>query len=138
MVLTDFETQEEVDIQDISASLSGGITQSDIPEKKAVEEQLEANYQQALAAQTKNFGINDAPAMFMGGFGKKILKEVKKVVCSKVDENTGSDQILELVVGALTTIIPGGLLMKPVVNMVTKLIVGQGISTFCEVEETKS
>jgi hypothetical protein len=138
MVVTDLETQEEVEVGELRAAISPkNISKDKLPSRAQVEKELEKNYHKALAAQTKKFGFDEPPAMFLGGFGNKILDHVRNLVCKNVTGEMEPDDVVTMIIEALTTIIPGGFLMKPVVKLVTKFILGQGIVAFCSVSQDK-
>jgi len=69
------------------------------------------------------------------GIGKKILQEIKKIVCAVLHAGSTAGDIFDAVVEALASIIPGGGLimriLKPLIEKIVKYIMSQGIGRFC-------
>ena len=96
-------------------------------------------YHQALQLQEANFQIKaelvpltDAlpQSSFLGGLGGKIFAEIKKIICPLLDGTSTEDQIIQAVLSALATIIPGGIFIEALASIIVKFLLSTGISNF--------
>ena len=74
------------------------------------------------------------PGTFFPKIGNDILKAIKKFVCQKVNGSSTSDEIIDAVLDAVSSIIPGGIFLKPLVKKLVKYILSIGVDAFCSSE----
>jgi len=133
------EQNEQLNIGDVKAGLKD-LKNVPTPTLADVEAALGNYYSKALDMQSARFNAKAtlAPAVasqanFLGGIGGKILGELKKLLCGFLDGNSTEDEIIQAVLSALATIIPGGIFIKALANIVVKYLLSIGIKDFCAV-----
>jgi len=134
------EQNEPLSVKDAKVQLKD-LSKLAVPTEADVRAALGEYYNRALQLQSKRFeakatlapaGVT-APEAFLPGIGAKILAELKKIICGILDGNSTEDEILQAVLGALATIIPGGVFIKALANIVVKYLLSLGIGAFCGV-----
>ncbi len=93
--------------------------------------ELKDGYEKAHSLEMASMGTMSA-----GLFGVSIpdiLKKVKKFICSIINENSTLEEIVDAVLQALSSIIPGGILLKPLIKKLVKFIFEKGVGAFCAV-----
>lgn len=120
------ENQELVNVEELKISL---LDLKNIPDTSSEElnKELENLYSMALAKET---GEN---VMIAGTVVGDLLRKIKKFVCSKIDENSTTEEIIDAILQALASIIPGGIIIKLLVEKLVKFILTQGITNFCSI-----
>jgi hypothetical protein len=118
MLLVD-ENNQQINIDSIKTDLKN-YTQLPTPSQQEVENSLGAYYHQALQLEAGKYSFEVALApnamMDLPGIGKKILEAVRKFVCGFLTGSSTIDQIINAVLTALASIIPGGIIVKTVAN----------------------
>lgn len=71
------------------------------------------------------------PGAFFPKIGKDILDAIKKFVCGKGGNSSNSDEIIDAVLNAISSIIPGGIYLSPLVKKLVKYILSIGVDAFC-------
>lgn len=133
------EQNEQLNIGDVKAGLKN-LKSVPMPTLAEVQTALGNYYNQALDKQSARFNAKAtlapagaAQADFLGGIGGKILDEIKKIICAILNGNSTEDEIIQAVLSALATIIPGGIFIKALANIVVKYLLSLGINSFCGV-----
>lgn len=121
------ENNELININEFKADLLN-LNDTPVPTEEELMSDLEQAYQQANANIT---GMSD---ISFAGIGSIILKKVKTFVCKVVGPNSSADDIIDAVLDALVTILPGGFLLKPLAKKLAKFIISTGINAFCQVK----
>lgn len=65
------------------------------------------------------------------GTGKKILSEIKKYICKFLSKDSTPATIVKLVLSALSSIIPGGIIINAIVTLIVNVIINLGTNQFC-------
>jgi hypothetical protein len=135
------QNHEQLNVGDIKAELEN-VDHTEVLSTKELENELGDYYNQALKlegnkyqfttkfanAATDNFLVSES---FFPKIGQDILEAIKKFVCGKVDGSSTSSEIIDVILDAIVSIIPGGILLKPIVKKLVKYILSIGISNFC-------
>jgi hypothetical protein len=133
------EQHAQLNIKDVMAELKN-LNDVPTPTIEDVQTALGNYYNQALQLQAAKYQFKAelAPttavanqAAFLPGIGGKILAEIKKIICGILDGSSTEDQILQAVLNALASIIPGGVFIKALANIVVKYLLSTGITKFC-------
>jgi hypothetical protein len=120
------ENEDVLDIEQLKKELQN--MQGEMaPTESDLETELEVAYQHANQQVTGMADINFA------GIGKKLLKKIKSAICAIVGPDSSSDDIIDAILDALIALIPGGLLIKPLIKKLAKYIFDKGIGSFCAV-----
>lgn len=133
MLLFD-ENYNQLDAKELVKEF-GNLDDVTTPTESELEQELGKYYEKALQAEAKsnNFAIsftsNFAAAINVGG----ILKKIKDFICRVLTGSSTVEDIIEAVLDALSSIIPGGIILKPIVKKIVKYILSKGIDTFCAV-----
>jgi hypothetical protein len=101
------------------------------PDTATLEAELENYYALALNKHTKELSLTIASMPSLAGKGGGILNKIKKFVCSIIGDKSTTGEVADAVLQAITSIIPGGIIIKVVVEKIVKLIVSQGVGAFC-------
>ena len=135
------EQHEQLNVQDVKAGLKN-LNDGPTPTIEDVQSALGNYYNKALQLQSARYQFNAQltptlaladQAAFLPGIGGKILAELKKIICGLLDGASTEDQILQAVLSALASIIPGGIFIKALANIVVKYLLSTGITAFCGV-----
>jgi hypothetical protein len=135
------EQHEQLNVQDVKAELKN-LNDGTTPTIEDVQSALGNYYNQALKLQAARFqfkaelkpvAATTNQAAFLPGIGAKILAELKKILCGLLDGTSTEDQIIQAVLSALASIIPGGVFIKALANIVIKYLLSTGITAFCGV-----
>jgi ABC-type amino acid transport substrate-binding protein len=133
------EKHEQLDIKDVKAKLQN-LENVPTPSLQDVQTALGDYYSQALQLQGANYQFKAAltpsvaladQAAFLPGIGGKILEELKKIICAILNGASTTSDILEAVLNALASIIPGGAFIETLAKIVVKYLLSQGVDSFC-------
>jgi hypothetical protein len=136
------EKNEQLNVKAVKAGLKN-LKDTPTPSLEEVQTALGNYYNQALQIQTARFKVKAdlasvtvaAPqGSLFGGIGSNILAEIKKIICGILDGNSTEDEIIQAVLNALATIIPGGVFIKTLANIIVKFLLSTGITAFCGVQ----
>jgi hypothetical protein len=120
------ESNELVNVDEFKSELLD-LEDTSVPTEEEIIRDLEQAYQQGNANVT---GMSD---ISFAGIGSSILQKVKGVICNVVGPNSSSGDIVDAVLDALVTILPGGFLLKPLAKKLAKFVLSTGINAFCQV-----
>lgn len=112
MQVIDLETKEISEIQDLINELA--IPDNADAKKQTrfgVETKLDAYYRAALQLHSYSQSFSIAQVSLMPGLGKRLLEELEDRVLPNIQERSDA-HILNVVIRALTEIIPGGYINK--------------------------
>jgi hypothetical protein len=131
------EQHEQLDAETLKAELADLDNVPTLTDEE-VEATLQNYYQQALQLEGDHFGFKTefAEATEMAlfpGIGK-LLEKIRKFICGFLTPNSTSDEIINAILQAIAAIIPGGIVIKPLLQLIIKYILSKGIGTFCPVE----
>jgi len=133
------EQHEQLNVRDVTDGLKN-LNDLSTPTIEDVQSALGNYYNQALQLQAAKYQFKAelAPtraladqATFLPGIGGKILAELKKIICGILDGSSTEDQIIQAVLSALASIIPGGVFIKALASIVVKYLLSTGITAFC-------
>jgi len=127
------EEFQQMDVNALKAELKNELD-IPVPTEEEIEEDLGLYYTEAKNLEAANYGFESMPLVMATdrrGFGRKILRKIKQFICGVLDDNSTADQIIEAILNALATIIPGGVIIKWIVKKILKFILSLGISRFC-------
>jgi len=132
MVLT-YENDELVDIEDIRAELVESINNGQsVTSEDELTNELESYYNQALDVESEKYGYT-VQRDFIGRIGKKILGKVQKLVCETADSTTTPTELVDIILDVISSVIPGGIIIKPIVKKLVQFIVKKGVTQFCAI-----
>jgi hypothetical protein len=135
------EQHEQLNVEDVKAELKKA-NQGPAPTEAEVQEALGNYYSQALKLQSARFQVKAEltpaagpldQATFLPGVGAKILAEIKTIICGALDGSSTEDEVIQAVLSALSSIIPGGVLIKTLASVLIKYLLSKGIAAFCAV-----
>ena len=134
------EKYQEIDIDVLKKELKNDPDMAAAASQEEIENELGSYYNQAFALEAKAYGFNtmsletaDALNFSLRGTGKKILEKIKKFVCSILSGESTINEIIDAVLDALASIIPGGIIIKSLVKKLLKFILDKGITKFCSI-----
>jgi hypothetical protein len=134
------EKNQAVNIKDIKSKLRN-LKDTPVPTKDEVCTALGNYYNQSLQIQAERlqFKAELSPsanttiqAAFLPLIGSNVLAEIKKIVCGVLDGTSTEDQIIDAILSALVTIIPGGVFIETLAKIVVKYVLATSITLFCE------
>jgi hypothetical protein len=67
------------------------------------------------------------------GFGRSIWQKVKKALCTILSGTSTIDEIIDAVLDVLSSIIPGGKILKWLVKKIVRYIIEKTVSMFCAI-----
>lgn len=117
MQVIDLETKEISEIQDLINELA--IPDNADAKKQTrfgIETKLDAYYRAALQLHSYSQSFSIAQVSLMPGLGKRLLQELEDRVLPNIQERSEHAHILNVVIRALTEIIPGGYINKSFVR----------------------
>lgn len=131
------EKNELLNIEDVKAKLQN-LDSVPVPTEQQVTDALGNYYGQSLDLQRNAFQlgaelISPLSLPVLGGIGKKILEQIKKIICGILNGSSTQSEILDAILKALASIIPGGIFIETLAKMLAKFILSKGIGTFCSV-----
>ncbi len=135
------EKNQAVDIKDIKSKLRN-LKDIPVPTKDEVCTALGEYYNQSLQIQAARLQIKaelspsaaaTAQTAFLPHIGSNVLAEIKKIVCGVLNGTSTEDQIIDAILSALITIIPGGVFIQALAKILVKYVLATTITVFCEV-----
>lgn len=130
------EQHAQLNPQEVAAELAN-LDGVETPTTQETESLMEEYYKRALQLEGAHFGFNTsfAASAELGafpGFGN-ILDAIRKFICGIVNENSTTQEIIDAILQAIATIIPGGIIINLLVKPLIKYILSLGIKAFCPV-----
>ncbi len=134
------EKNQAVNIKDIKSKLRH-LKDTPVPTKDEVCTALGEYYNQSLQIQAARLqikaelspsGVATPQTTFLPHIGSNVLAEIKKIVCGVLDGTSTEDQIIDAILSALVTIIPGGVFIEALAKIVVKYVLATSITLFCE------
>lgn len=137
MLLYD-ENLQQLNVAELKAELLDVTDVADISEDE-LELQLSEYYSNSLALDTAQYQLQVivSPSILgiaefsFSGIGRRILGKIKDFICRLLNPDSGIPDLIDAIVDAIASIIPGGIIFKGVVKKVVKFIISQGIGAFC-------
>ncbi|SEI40351.1 hypothetical protein SAMN05216327_101274 [Dyadobacter sp. SG02] len=65
--------------------------------------------------------------------GRGILKKIRDFICRFLNEGSTTSDIIDKILEALASILPGGVIIKFLVKKIVKFVLNRGIGAFCRV-----
>ncbi len=135
MLLFD-KNHNQLNVGDVKAKFQN-LDSVPTPSIEDVNTALGEYYNQALQLESSKYQFKAefaaTPALnFFPGIGGNILAAIKKFICGILDSSSTKDEILDTVLSALASIIPGGIFIESIAKIVVKFILSTGISSFCD------
>jgi hypothetical protein len=132
------EKNEQLNIEDVKAKLRN-LDSIPVPTEQEVTDSLGNYYNQSFELQrnTLQIGNEMMPSLSLtglGGIGKKILDQIRKIICGILNGSSTQGDILDAILKALASIIPGGIFIETLAKMLVKFILSKGIVTFCAIQ----
>ena len=134
------EKNQAVNIKDIKSKLRN-LKDTPVPTKDEVCKALGDYYNQSLQIQAERLqfkaelspsGVATPQTTFLPHIGSNVLAEIKKIVCGVLNGTSTEDQIIDAILSALVTIIPGGIFIETLAKIVVKYVLATSITLFCE------
>lgn len=130
------EKHEQLNADAVAADLAN-LDDVATPTGDEVEAILQDYYKQALQLEGARYGFKAefaAPAALAAfpGIGS-ILDAIRKFICGIVNEGSTTQQIIDAILQAIASVIPGGIIINLLVKPVIKYILSIGIKAFCPV-----
>lgn len=126
------EKHEQLNADAVAADLAN-LDNVATPTDDEVEAILQDYYKQALQLEGAHRGFTAsfaAPAF--PGIGS-ILDAIRKFICGIVNEGSTTQQIIDAILQAIASVIPGGIIINLLVKPIIKYILSVGIKAFCPV-----
>jgi hypothetical protein len=70
---------------------------------------------------------------FFRANGKAILEKIRRFVCKIITATSSQDEILEAILKAISSIIPGGIIAEAIVKKLIKFFFSKGFNQLCPV-----
>ena len=101
-----------------------------VPNDAELESDLTGYYNQAAQLDVGQYHANlIAPSL--GGIGKRILEKIRAFVCAILNSGSTAEEIIDAILKALGSIIPGGIIIAWIVKKIVKYLISRGIGAFC-------
>ncbi|SDE31160.1 hypothetical protein [Niabella drilacis] len=122
------------------AAIEKNLDQVQEPTDEEIEDLLANNYMEANKLEFHNYGFAtkmESATYFKSenlflGFGKKLWKQLKKLLCAILTDDSTVGEIIKAVIDALKEILPGGKIVALIIEKIVKYILGKGgIGKFC-------
>ena len=135
------EKNQAINIKDIKSKLRN-LKDTPVPTKDEVCTALGEYYNQSLQIQAARLQIKaelspseiaTPQTTFLPHIGSNVLAEIKKIVCGILNGTSTEDQIIDAILSALVTIIPGGVFIQALAKILVKYVLATTITVFCEV-----
>ena len=131
------EQHQQLNVQEVKAALKD---LNDVPTltQSEVQKTLGTYYQNALDLEGRKYQFKtdfetQSAESFLPRIGSGIWDTIRKFICGIVNGSSSSDEIIEAILQAISSIIPGGTIIIGLVKMVVKYILSIGIDKFCAV-----
>lgn len=134
------ENHEQLNVSNIKEELKN-VDNTPVLSIEEIKNELGNYYNQALKLEGNKYQFSTKftaaaddfldPEAFFPKIGKDILDAIKKFVCRKVGNSLNSDEIIDAVLDAVSSIIPGGIYLSPLVKKLVKYILSIGVDAFC-------
>lgn len=101
--------------------------------QEEIEADLENYYLQADQIEKNHFGIQiEANRSFLG-IGKGLFKKIKELFCRFLHEGSTASEIIDKILEAIATFIPGGILIKWLAAKIIRYFLNVGYNALCPV-----
>ncbi|MGM9510475.1 hypothetical protein ACS5NO_22265 [Larkinella sp. GY13] len=136
------ENLKLIDVDQLKKELLDDIENEDIASEKEVEDDLGQMYLSASNATSQlyykddkiaNFASERALSFSLPKAGRNILKKVKEFICSFLNEGSTASEIIDAILDAIASIIPGGVIIKGIIKKLVRFILSKGIGVFCNI-----
>ncbi len=135
------EKYQQLDADKIKIDLLNSLNDTPAPKsEQEVEELLGDYYQQAHQLDMKQYDLaspslvsSKTAAFSLSGIGRTVLSKIRKFVCSILNAGSTTQDIIDAVLKAISSIIPGGIIIEMIVKKIVSYIVSIGVSKFCPV-----
>ncbi|XZF12386.1 hypothetical protein ACTHGU_11385 [Chitinophagaceae bacterium MMS25-I14] len=140
MLLTD-EKGMNINADGLKEDLLRSIDETPDVSQEELENDLSGYYQAALtqdmrlngADETGLRNLNMAAAVAIWPFGKNILSRIRKFICKVLNGSSTTGDIIDAVLDAIASIIPGGIVIKAIIRKIVKYVLNQGVNAFCQI-----
>lgn len=65
--------------------------------------------------------------------GKNVFGKIKEFICKFLNEGSTTSDIIDAILDAIASIIPGGVIIKGIIKKLVKFILNKGIGSFCTI-----
>jgi hypothetical protein len=96
-----------------------------------IEADLEKYYVEADQIFKKHNGIEIATPRAFLGIGKGLFKKVKELFCSFMSADSTASEIIDKILQALVSFIPGGVLIKWLASKIIRYFLNMGYNALC-------
>lgn len=133
------ERNELIDVQSLKAELAN-FTEAELLSQDEMEAELSTYYMSALNDDCNMYGVASPALTAMAAddfsvrrIGRGILRRIKEFICKVLGEDATVDQIIDAILNALATIIPGGRIIAFLVKKLIRFVIDLGIGKFCAI-----
>ncbi|MFD0795548.1 hypothetical protein ACFQZX_18140 [Mucilaginibacter litoreus] len=132
MLLYDENLQQlsEAQIAALKQELLTGLDTIAVPEQQELESDLADYYVQA-DAQEKGLYQMESLAYKAANMGETIFERIRKFICGFLAADSTASDIIDKILEAIASIIPGGIIIKWIVKKLVKYILNIGYQALC-------
>jgi hypothetical protein len=131
---------EQLNVKKVKSDILQQYQIVELESEAEIENMLAELYQQASLATeslyysaTENLKSAKSAAFSTAKAGRNIFKKIKEYICKFLTDGSTVDDILDVILEALSAIIPGGVIIEKLIAKLLKFIVHKGIDAFCGV-----
>jgi|GEM_PF-4064684 hypothetical protein len=134
------ESRQQIDADQLKQHLVKNINKDDKLSEADVQKLLGDYYNQAFVSEAKEYKFEPnalqshlAQNFSLVDIGKKIFAKIKKFICGVLTSGSNATQIVDAILKALSSVIPGGIVVELIVQKVVNYVVGIGVGKLCDV-----
>jgi len=134
------EKNEQLDVASLKKEILANLKNVKTPQKEEIEKELGAYYNNALAIDMKSYhpeitavkafsGQTEISFLGLGG----ILEKIRRFICKILTGSSTEGDIIDAILQAIASIIPGGIILKGIIEKIAKYIISMGVGAFCKI-----
>lgn len=137
------EQLELIDPKKLKEELLKDFKNTDLVDEESIENDLAHMYLSASNATASLYYTNEKIADFASNralafsfplAGKNILGKIRDFICKFLNEGSTASDIIDAILEAIASIIPGGVIIKGILKKLIRFILNKGIGSFCKVQ----
>ena len=134
------ESRQQIDVDKLKQNLINGINKEENSSEAEIEKLLGDYYNKAYSSEAKEYKFEPAtlqnhlaPNFYFIDIGKKVFAKIKQFICGVLTSGSNATQIVDAILKALSSVIPGGIVVELIVQKVVNYVVGIGVGKLCAV-----
>jgi hypothetical protein len=124
--------------EQVKQELMEDLDEVNVPTKDELTKELGSHYILANRMALGNYGliadmktVSGNKSFSLAKLGESILEKIKKAICAVLKGGSTVSDVIDAVLDAISSIIPGGVLIKSLLKKLVKYILSIGVNKFC-------